>query len=71
MLIQIQKAEEILENLKADGRFEGKLWIKEADGRTICRIYVGQYGYIAVGQDGETYINLSRYRGNIRQAAGL
>ena len=64
---QENKAKEILENLKNDGRFDAKLWIK--DGK--ARIYVGSYGYIAIGQDGTPYPNLSRLSGNITRAAGI
>jgi hypothetical protein len=65
--VQIQTANAIVESLKADGRFEANLWNKSDK----VRVYVDDYGYIAIGKDGTAYPSLSRYQGNIRQAAGL
>jgi hypothetical protein len=64
---QQQAADRILANLAADGRFAGKLWTAGSK----CRIYVEEYGYIAIGQDGTSYPSLSRYVGNITRAAKL
>lgn len=62
---QMECAEQIVRNLAEDGRFAGKLWTR---GATV-RVYVEDYGYLAVGRDGTVYPNLRRYVGNIQRAA--
>lgn len=64
---QLAKAQAIIDSLKADGRFVGKLWANYDK----VRVYVETYGYIAIGKDGTAYPSLRRYSGNITTAAGI
>lgn len=64
---QMAAAKKILSSLDSDGRFSAKLWEKEGK----VRVYVESYGNIAIGKDGTAYPNLTRYKGNIKRAAGL